>query len=69
MRKQQTSAVTHDEPIASGAARRPGLTSSTVLLAPGAILWPAGDPDDADAVAILTARLHRQGKLAGRRLG
>jgi len=68
MRKQQTSAVTHDEPIASGAARRPGLTSSTVLLAPGAILWPA-DPDDADAVAILTARLHRHGMLTGRRLG
>ena len=68
MRKQQTSAVPHDELIASGAARRPGLTSSTVLLAPGAFSWP-NDPDDADTLAILAARLHRQGMLTGRRLG
>jgi len=49
-------------------ARSRCLTTSPMLLDSGPLLWP-NDPDDADALAILAARLHRQGKLAGRRLG
>ena len=68
--EQQTSAVPvpHDELIVPDAARQLALTCLPMLLASGALLWPA-DPDDADAVAILTARLHRHGMLTGRRLG
>ena len=51
-------------------ARSRSLTPSPMLPDSGPLSWPgAGDPDDADALAILAARLHRQGMLAGRRLG
>ena len=52
-------------------ARSRCLTPSPMLPSSGPLLWPddPGDPDDADALAILAARLHRQGMLAGRRLG